>query len=133
MVFLGNPEFGCDLQPIDFAAYAQACGGAGYTIRNPAEAGAILDRALADPRPTIIEAIVDPNEPPLPPKVTTGPGQEIHRGIGARHPARRTHRLDRALGPCAPDDLRKNDWRERGETGGADQAFAPGVTMSRPA
>lgn len=26
MVFLGNPEFGCDLQLIDFAAFARACG-----------------------------------------------------------------------------------------------------------
>src|SRR5437016_5329351 len=29
MVFLGNPEYACDLQPIDFAAVAHACGGAG--------------------------------------------------------------------------------------------------------
>src|SRR5581483_7864297 len=28
MVFLGNPEYGCDLQPIDFVAFARACGGA---------------------------------------------------------------------------------------------------------
>ena len=27
--FLGNPEYGCDLQPIDFAALARAFGGAG--------------------------------------------------------------------------------------------------------
>ena len=26
MVFLGNPEFGVDLHPIDFAAIARACG-----------------------------------------------------------------------------------------------------------
>ena len=26
MVFLGNPEFGCELQPIDFASLARACG-----------------------------------------------------------------------------------------------------------
>jgi thiamine pyrophosphate-dependent acetolactate synthase large subunit-like protein len=24
MVFLGNPEYGCELQPIDFAAFARA-------------------------------------------------------------------------------------------------------------
>src|SRR5947207_12051236 len=28
MVFLGNPEFGCELQPIDFAAVAHAMGAA---------------------------------------------------------------------------------------------------------
>jgi pyruvate dehydrogenase (quinone)/pyruvate oxidase len=70
MVFLGNPEFGCELQPIDFAAFARACGGAGYTIEDPAHCGAMLDRALAEPGPTIIEAVVDPHEPPWPGKVS---------------------------------------------------------------
>ena len=51
MVFLGNPEYGCDLQPIDFAAFARACGGAGFTIEDPAECGAVLDEALAAPGP----------------------------------------------------------------------------------
>src|SRR5437667_11380887 len=32
MVFLGNPEYGCELQPINFAMIAQACGGTGYTV-----------------------------------------------------------------------------------------------------
>jgi pyruvate dehydrogenase (quinone) len=36
MVFLGNPEYGCELQPIDFAAFARACGGHGFTIDDPA-------------------------------------------------------------------------------------------------
>jgi pyruvate dehydrogenase (quinone) len=27
---LGNPNFGCDLSPIDFAAYARACGASGF-------------------------------------------------------------------------------------------------------
>jgi hypothetical protein len=31
MVFLGNPEYGVDLHPIDFAAFAHACSGAGFT------------------------------------------------------------------------------------------------------
>ena len=33
MVFLGNPEYGCELQPIDFAAFARACGGTGADHR----------------------------------------------------------------------------------------------------
>ena len=69
MVFLGNPEFGCDLQPIDFAAAARAFGVAGYTIDDPAHAGRILDEALAHDGPALIEAIVDPYTPPLPAKV----------------------------------------------------------------
>ena len=70
MVFLGNPEYGCELQPIDFAGFARVCGGTGFTIENPAECGGILDQALATPGPVIVEAVVDPFEPPMPPKVT---------------------------------------------------------------
>jgi pyruvate dehydrogenase (quinone)/pyruvate oxidase len=70
MVFLGNPEFACDLQPIDFAAVARACGATGLTIDDPARCGAQLDQALATPGPVVIEAVVDPFEPPLPPKIT---------------------------------------------------------------
>ena len=71
MVFLGNPEFGCDLDPnIDFAMVAQACGAAGFTIDDPKTCGAILDQALRTPGPVVIQAVVDPNEPPLPAKIT---------------------------------------------------------------
>ena len=45
MVFLGNPEFGCELQPIDFVAFAKACGGTGIAIEDPVDCGRILDRA----------------------------------------------------------------------------------------
>ena len=67
----GNPEFGVELQPIDFAACARACGAAGYTITAPEEAAAVLREALAHPGPAVIEAVVDPTEPPLPGHVTT--------------------------------------------------------------
>jgi pyruvate dehydrogenase (quinone)/pyruvate oxidase len=70
MVFLGNPEYGCELQPMDYAAFARACGGTGFTIDDPQECGKVLDQALATPGPVIVEAIVDPHEPPLPPKIT---------------------------------------------------------------
>jgi pyruvate dehydrogenase (quinone)/pyruvate oxidase len=70
MVFLGNPEYGCELNPIDFVKFAEACGGHGYRIEDPAECGRILDQALADPGPAIIEAVVDPFEPPMPPRIT---------------------------------------------------------------
>jgi pyruvate dehydrogenase (quinone) len=70
MVFLGNPEYGCELEPIDFAKIAEACGGKGYTMTDPKECGAILDQAFAEPGPVLIEAVIDPNEPPYPPKAT---------------------------------------------------------------
>jgi len=71
MVFLGNPEYGVELQPIDFAAFARACGGSGFTIEDPADCGKMLDQALATPGPVIVEAVVDPFEPPWPPRITS--------------------------------------------------------------
>ena len=70
MVFLGNPEYGCELQPIDFAAFAEACGGRGFTIEDPNTCGDVLDQALATPGPVVVQAVVDEFEPPMPPKVT---------------------------------------------------------------
>jgi pyruvate dehydrogenase (quinone) len=70
MVFLGNPEYGVELQPINFAQVAAACGLAGVAIEDPADCGRALREALARPGPVLVEATVDPNEPPMPPKVT---------------------------------------------------------------
>lgn len=70
MVFLGNPEYGVELHPIDFVKFAEACGARGFRIDDPADCGRILDEALAAPGPVIIEAVVDPLEPPMPPKIT---------------------------------------------------------------
>jgi pyruvate dehydrogenase (quinone)/pyruvate oxidase len=70
MVFLGNPEYGCELQPIDFAAFARACGATGFTVDHPRRCGDILDQALEADGPVIVDAIVDPHTPPMPPKIT---------------------------------------------------------------
>jgi pyruvate dehydrogenase (quinone)/pyruvate oxidase len=89
MVFLGNPEFGCDLQPIDFATVARACGMAGYTVEDPAHAGHILDEALAHKGPALIEAIVDPHFPPLPPKIKTEQAYRFAESIAKGTPDRK--------------------------------------------
>jgi pyruvate dehydrogenase (quinone)/pyruvate oxidase len=70
IVFLGNPEYGCELQPIDFAMMARACGAAGFTIDNPADCGRLIEEALATPGPVVVQGVVDPFEPPMPAKVT---------------------------------------------------------------
>jgi pyruvate dehydrogenase (quinone)/pyruvate oxidase len=69
MVFLGNPEFGCELEPIDFAAVARGCGIEAVTIEDAARCGDQLSEALRGKGPCLIEAVVDPNEPPMPPMV----------------------------------------------------------------
>jgi pyruvate dehydrogenase (quinone)/pyruvate oxidase len=69
MVFLGNPEFGCELQPVDFAALARACGAQGFTIEDPKRCKDIVAQALSTPGPVVVEGVVDPNEPPMPGKI----------------------------------------------------------------
>lgn len=69
MVFLGNPEYVCDLQPIDFAAVARGFGAAGFVADKQETCGRVLDQALATAGPVLIEAIVDKNTPPFPPKI----------------------------------------------------------------
>ena len=70
IVFLGNPEYGVELQPIDFAKYAEACGGLGFTVREPDDIAPTLEKAMASGKPCVIEVYVDPNEPPMPSKIT---------------------------------------------------------------
>ncbi|HKC73309.1 MAG TPA: hypothetical protein VKF37_03805 [Chloroflexota bacterium] len=49
----------------------QVCGAAGFRFDDPAQAEAVLREAFAHPGPAVIEAVVDPNERPLPGKITT--------------------------------------------------------------
>jgi len=70
IVFLGNPEYGCELQEIDFAKFAEACGGLGFSVERPDEIRPTLESAMASGRPCVVEVLVDPFEPPMPPKVT---------------------------------------------------------------
>ena len=78
LVMEAEPDFGVDLQPIDFAGFARSCGAAGFTIENPTDAERILRQALEHPGPAVIEAVVDPNEPPLPGNISAE--QALHFG-----------------------------------------------------
>jgi pyruvate dehydrogenase (quinone)/pyruvate oxidase len=69
MVFLGNPEYGVNLAPLDFVKFAEACGAHGVRIDDPKRCGDQLRDALAHDGPAIIEAVTDPHEPPIPAKV----------------------------------------------------------------
>jgi pyruvate dehydrogenase (quinone)/pyruvate oxidase len=88
MVFLGNPEYGCELQPINYAAFAQACGGSGFTVEDPADCGRILDQALATPGPVVVEAVVDPNEPPMPPQLKPSQALKFAESLAKGQPNR---------------------------------------------
>jgi pyruvate dehydrogenase (quinone) len=68
MLFLGNPEFGCELAPVDFAKVAEGLGVKGLRVDDPADLERVLDEAFAHEGPVLIDAVVDSAEPMLPPK-----------------------------------------------------------------
>jgi len=74
--------------PIDYAAFARACGGKGYRIEDPSICGEILDAALQEPGPVIIDAIVDPFEPPMPPKVSLKQAAKLAEALAKGTPNR---------------------------------------------
>ncbi len=76
MVFLGNPQYGVDLWPIDFAGYARACGGVGFCADRPQDVKPMIDEAMRSGKPAIVECIVNPYEPPMLAEIT--PEQAIH-------------------------------------------------------
>jgi pyruvate dehydrogenase (quinone) len=71
MLYLGNPEYGVDLAPVDFVKVAEACGARGVHIEEPERCRAQLREALDIPGPVVIECVVDPLEPPWPPVITS--------------------------------------------------------------
>jgi pyruvate dehydrogenase (quinone)/pyruvate oxidase len=87
MVFLGNPEYVCELQPIDFAAVARGFGMQAFSVDDPKQCGDILRRALSTPGPVLVEAVVDPHEPPMPPKVTFGDAKNFAEALARGTPA----------------------------------------------
>jgi thiamine pyrophosphate-dependent acetolactate synthase large subunit-like protein len=68
MLFLGNPEFGCKLEPVNFARVADGFGVKSFRLDDPERCAATLDEALAHDGPVLVDAVVDENEPMLPPK-----------------------------------------------------------------
>jgi len=55
------PNYATDLLNPDFAAYAEACGGAGITVKKPGDLKGALVRAMSLNVPVIIDVDTDPN------------------------------------------------------------------------
>lgn len=71
-IVLGYPEYAVrHRQPEpDFAAWARACGGFGAKVTEPGDVRAAIEEALAHPGPALVDCDVNPNEPPMPGKVS---------------------------------------------------------------
>jgi pyruvate dehydrogenase (quinone)/pyruvate oxidase len=88
MVFQGNPEYQCDLFPIDFVALAKSVGASGVMIDDPKTAGAKFDEALAMPGPVIIECVVDQFSAMLPAKITASQAIKFSEALAKGEPNR---------------------------------------------
>ncbi len=81
LAFEGNPQYGVDLQPIDFALFAKACGAAAFTVEDPRHVRDVLGEAFAVPGPAVVQAVIDPLEPPLPGKITTAQAWQFAKAL----------------------------------------------------
>src|ERR1700744_6190787 len=88
MVFQGNPEYQCELFPIDFVALAKAVGAEGVRIDDPKTAGEMFDKALAMPGPVVIEAVVDQFTAMLPAKITADQAIKFSQALAKGQPDR---------------------------------------------
>jgi pyruvate dehydrogenase (quinone)/pyruvate oxidase len=88
MAFLGNPQFGVELAPVDFAKVAEACGLPGVRIEDPVRLGDQLEDALRIDGPALIEAIVDPHDMPLTPTINREHAKGFAWGLARGEPNR---------------------------------------------
>jgi pyruvate dehydrogenase (quinone) len=89
MVFLGNPEYGINLEPMDFVKFAEVCGGRGVHIEDPARCRDQLADALSIDGPVVIEAVVDSYEPPMPPEVSPKQALDMAKALAHGEPNRK--------------------------------------------
>jgi pyruvate dehydrogenase (quinone)/pyruvate oxidase len=87
MVFLGNPEYGCDLYPADFVTIARGAGIDAIQIEDPATCGTQLDSVVARPGPVLIEAVVDQFTPPMPAKIKASQALKLAEALVRGEPS----------------------------------------------
>lgn len=88
MAFLGNPEYGCELETMDYAMFAVACGAVGMKLEASEKLETTLEEFLGSPGPALLEAKVDPFEPPMPPKITFEQARKFASSIMRGEPNR---------------------------------------------
>lgn len=68
----GDPKYEAsqNLPDFPYARYAESLGFLGLKVDAPEQVGPAWDQALSADRPVLLEAVVDPNVPPLPPHIS---------------------------------------------------------------
>jgi pyruvate dehydrogenase (quinone) len=84
----GNPRFDAsqNLPDFGYAEFAESIGLRGIRVENADRVGPAWDEALAADRPVILEAVTDPNVPPIPPHVTFEHMKALTSAILKREP-----------------------------------------------
>jgi pyruvate dehydrogenase (quinone) len=79
----GDPKFEAsqNIPDFDYAAYAQLCGLEGIRVEEPDAIGDAWDRAFAARVPTVIDAVVDPDVPPIPPHLEWQQAKAVMRAL----------------------------------------------------
>lgn len=70
-----------DVPPFTYAAYAELLGLIGLRVEQPEEVGPAWERALSADRPVVIDAVVDPNTPTLPPHITLSQAKSYSQAL----------------------------------------------------
>lgn len=88
MVFLGNPEYACDLYPADFVTIARGAGIDAIHIESAADCGAQLASAVGSSKAVLIEAVVDEFTPPMPAKIKASQALKLAEALVRGEPNR---------------------------------------------
>jgi pyruvate dehydrogenase (quinone) len=70
-----------DLPDVPYARYADLLGLDGIRVERPEEIGGAWDSALAADRPTVLDVVVDPNVPPLPPHISSDQAEAMAKSL----------------------------------------------------
>jgi pyruvate dehydrogenase (quinone)/pyruvate oxidase len=89
MAFLGNPQYGVQLQPVDFVKVAEGCGLKGVHIEDPNMVERQMQEALAADGPVLVEAVVDPNDMPMTPTINPEHAKGFAWGMARGEPNRK--------------------------------------------
>lgn len=87
-VMSGDPKFNTsqNLPDFPYARYAEMIGLKGIRLDNPDQVAAAWDEALDADCPVVIDAIVDPEVPPLPPHITMKQARNLMSALLHRDP-----------------------------------------------
>jgi pyruvate dehydrogenase (quinone) len=88
-VMEGDPklEVSQEIPDFPYAKYAEMLGLGGIKVETPDAVAPAFDAALSADRPTLIEAVVDPEVPPLPPHIRFEQAKELAQAIRKGDPA----------------------------------------------